>query len=78
MSDVSRKHGPRSGRELRWPELVSTRVERGTVARIRSALHQDEAGAAAFVRMAIDAELQRREQENQRALALANVAGWIG
>jgi hypothetical protein len=37
-----------------------------------------EAGAAAFVRMAIDAELQRREQEDQRALALANVAGWIG
>jgi len=31
-----------------------------------------------FLRMAIEGELERREQEARRTVALRNVAGWIG
>jgi hypothetical protein len=65
-------------RDRRFPELLTVRLPARTLARISATLRADEDGAAAFVRALIAAELLRREQEKRRALALANVAGWIG
>jgi hypothetical protein len=60
-------------RDRRWPELLSVRLARGTLARIRLALRADEDGAAAFVRAAIEAELERRAKERR----VERLATWI-
>jgi hypothetical protein len=49
----------------RWPEVLTVRVARGTLARIQAALGEGEASAPAFTRTAINRELTERERERR-------------
>jgi hypothetical protein len=57
-SDVAIR--PRMGRKLRWPERVMAKLAAGTLARIADVLEKDEERTA-FMREAIEREIQRRE-----------------
>ena len=57
-SDVAIR--PRMGRKLRWPERVMAKLAAGTLARIATVLEKDEERTA-FLREAVDREIQRRE-----------------
>lgn len=52
---------PRMGRKLRWPERVMAKLAAGTLARIALVLERKEERTA-FLRDAIDREIERRER----------------
>jgi hypothetical protein len=52
---------PRMGRKLRWPERVMAKLAAGTLARISIVLEKGEERTA-FLREAIDREIERRER----------------
>src|SRR6516165_10086813 len=51
---------PRMGRKLRWPERVMAKLAAGTLERIAAVLQKGE-DRTAFLRNAIDREIERRE-----------------
>jgi hypothetical protein len=65
--------GLMSDRDRRWPELLSVRLPRLTLARIRATLREGEDGAADFARKAIEAELHARERERR----VEHLSTWI-
>lgn len=52
---------PRMGRKLRWPERVMAKLAAGTLAQISIVLEKGEERTA-FLREAIDREIERRER----------------
>jgi hypothetical protein len=52
---------PRMGRKLRWPERVMAKLAAGTLARVAAVLEKGE-DRTAFMREAIDREIERREK----------------
>jgi len=66
-----------SGPPRLWHEEMTARFARGTFARMRAVLRKHESKTD-LVRGAIEAELQKREEEQRRERAVARVAGWIG
>jgi hypothetical protein len=52
------------GRKLRWPERVMAKLALGTLARIAAVLQKDE-DRTAFLREAIDREIERREKADK-------------
>jgi hypothetical protein len=62
-SDVAIR--PRMGRKLRWPERVMAKLAAGTLARIAAVLERGEERTA-FMREAIERELERREHASPR------------
>jgi hypothetical protein len=56
---------PRMGRKLRWPERVGAKFAEGTLARIAAVLIDDEERTA-FIREAVEREIERRESGQKR------------
>ena len=53
------------------------RFELGTFNRIAQVLKPNETRSD-FIRQAVAREIERREEERRRTVALENVSGWIG
>jgi len=56
---------PRMGRKLRWPERVMAKLAAGTLERIAAVLEKGEERTA-FLREAIEREIERREAAGLR------------
>jgi hypothetical protein len=56
---------PRMGRKLRWPERVMAKLAAGTLERIAAVLEKGEERTA-FLREAIEREIERREAVGRR------------
>jgi len=56
---------PRMGRKLRWSERVGAKFAEGTLARIAAVL-TDKEERTAFIREAVEREIERRESGQKR------------
>lgn len=65
----------RMGRKKLWDEDIDARFVLGTKARIKAVITETERDFSAFVRVAVEAELQRREAEVKRLEGLQRKAG---
>jgi hypothetical protein len=61
------------GRGRQLPELLSVRLSRGTLDKIRANLRADEDGAADFIRTAVERELSERARDRR----LETLSTWI-
>jgi hypothetical protein len=57
---------PRMGRKRRWPERTAIKFAAGTFERIAAVLADGE-DRMAFIREAVEGEIQRRERAAERA-----------